>query len=81
MNHYIEFINKNGYNNINKQLIGNKGDLNSKRAITYWQKNNMKYIEISCKEHNNIKQLLDTILEELIIIKVIDKIIIKIQSG
>ena len=41
----------------------------------------MKYIEISCKEHNNIKQLLDTIVEELIIIKVIDKIIIKIKSG
>ena len=31
MNHYIEFINKNGYNNINKKLVGNKGDLNSKR--------------------------------------------------
>ena len=74
---WILELNKNTDENIIKILVGNKLDLEKQRkipyssAIEFAEKNNMKYIETSNKNHINIDKVF-LILVDLIISRIDD---------
>ena len=67
INYWREFIND---NNLSKEIIllANKIDESDKREVKkteakeYAEKNNIKYIECSCKDNNNIYEILNEII-------------------
>ena len=72
LNSWLIEIEKNASKNVYKILIGNKCDLEEKRAVTYQEgkdfadSNGMKFIETSAKESKNVQEAFVTMTKEII---------------
>ena len=72
LNSWLIEIEKNASKNVYKILIGNKCDLEEKRAVTYQEgkdfadSNGMKFIETSAKTCQQVNEAFETLTQEII---------------
>jgi Ras-related protein Rab-1A len=69
--HWLKEIDKYATGNVNKLLVGNKSDLQSKKVVTYDEakefadKHGIKFLETSAKNSHNVEQAFQTMATEI----------------
>jgi Ras-related protein Rab-1A len=69
--HWLKEIDKYATGNVNKLLVGNKSDLQSKKVVTYDEakefadKHGIKFLETSAKNSHNVEQAFQTMAAEI----------------
>ena len=69
--HWLKEIDKYATGNVNKLLVGNKSDLQSKKVVTYDEakefadKHGIKFLETSAKNSHNVEQAFQTMASEI----------------
>jgi Ras-related protein Rab-1A len=69
--HWLTEIDKYATGNVNKLLVGNKSDLQSKKVVTYEEgkefadKHGIQFLETSAKNSHNVEQAFQTMATEI----------------
>lgn len=69
--HWLKEIDKYATGSVNKLLVGNKSDLQSKKVVTYDEakefadKHGIKFLETSAKNSHNVEQAFQTMATEI----------------
>lgn len=69
--HWLKEIDRYANNNVNKLLVGNKSDLQSKKVVTYEEgkaladKHGIKFLETSAKNAHNVEQAFQAMATEI----------------
>jgi Ras-related protein Rab-1A len=69
--HWLKEIDKYATGNVNKLLVGNKSDLQSKKVVSYEEakefadKHGFKFLETSAKNSHNVEQAFQTMASEI----------------